>query len=75
MQFTSTLAAGLAKMFGMNHIYTSKFNVCSDGQTENLNHTILNMLAKICEAPNADDWDKHLPYVAFAYNSMLHAVT
>ncbi len=36
-QFTSHLAEGLAKTFGMNHIYTSKFNPCSDGQMENLN--------------------------------------
>ncbi len=33
MQFTLHLAAGLAKMFSMNCIYTSKFNLCSDGQT------------------------------------------
>ncbi len=74
-QFTSRLAEGLAKMFGMNCIYTSKFNPRSDGQTENLNQTVLNTLAKICEVPNADDWGKHLPYVAFAYNSTPHAVT
>ncbi len=74
-QFTSHLAAGLAKTFGMNHVYTSKFNPHSDGQTENLNRTVLNTLAKICEAPNADDWDEHLPYVAFAYNATPHAVT
>ncbi len=70
-QFTSHLAEGLAKTFSMNRVYTSKFNPCSDGQTENLNRTILYTLSKICEVPNADDWDKHLPYVAFAYNSML----
>ncbi len=60
---------------GMNRVYTSKFNPRSNGQMENLNRTVLNTLAKICEAPNTDDWDKHLPYVAFAYNSTLHAVT
>ncbi len=38
-------------------IYTSKFNPHSNGQTENLNCTVLNMLAKICEVPNVDDWD------------------
>ncbi len=74
-QFTSHLAQGLAKTFGMNWVYTSKFNPRSDGQTENLNRMVLNTLAKICEAPNADDWDEHLPFVAFAYNSTLHAVT
>ncbi len=36
-QFTLHLAEGLAKTFGMNRVYTSKFNPCSDGQTENLN--------------------------------------
>ncbi len=56
----------MAKTFGMNHVYTSKFNPRSDGQMENLNRTVLNTLAKICKAPNADDWDEHLPYVAFA---------
>ncbi len=60
-QFTSHLAAGLAKTFGMNRVYTLKFNLRSDGQTENLNRMVLNTLAKICEVPNADDWDKHLP--------------
>ncbi len=37
MQFTSHLAAGLAKTFGVSQVYTSKFNSRSDGQTENLN--------------------------------------
>ncbi len=45
-QFTSHLAAGLAKTFGMNRVYTSMFNPHSDGQTENLNRTVLNTLAK-----------------------------
>ncbi len=36
-QFTSQLAAGLAKTFGVTRVYTSKFNPQSDGQTENLN--------------------------------------
>ncbi len=33
------------------------------------------MLTKICKALNADDLDKHLPYVTFAYNSTPHTVT
>ncbi len=74
-QFTLQLAVGLVKTFGMTWVYTSKFNPPSDGLTENLNRTVLNMLTKICEVPNADDWDKHLSYVAFTYNSTPHTVT
>ncbi len=33
------------------------------------------MLSKICESPNADDWDEQLPFVQAAYNGTLHAVT
>ncbi len=74
-QFTSQLATGLAKTFGMTRVYTSKFNLQSDGQTENLNRTVLNMLAKSTESPTPDNWDKYLPFCQFAYNSMPHAVT
>ncbi len=41
-QFTLRLAEGLVKTFRMNCVYTSKFNPRSDGQTENLNRTVLN---------------------------------
>ncbi len=61
-QFTSQLATGLAKTFGVTRVYMSKFNPQSDGQTENLNRTVLNMLAKISESPTADDWDEYLPF-------------
>ncbi len=74
-QFTSQLAAGLAKTFGVTRVYTPKFNLQSDGQTENLNRTVLSMLAKISESPTADDWDDHLSFCQFAYNSMPHVVT
>ncbi len=73
--FMSKLSIELTKTFGMTHMYTSKFNPQSNGQTENLNRVVLAMLVMICQSPNVGYWDEQLPYMQVAHNCTTHTVT
>ena len=45
-----------------------------DGQVERFNHTLIEMLTKLCEE-RKKNWDDHLPYVMCAYRSTIQEST
>ena len=54
------------KLLGVHKLTTSA--------VERVNHTISQMLAKVCNE-HQNDWDVHLPHVEYAYNNSVSAAT
>ena len=64
--FLSSLMKEVQSLLGFHKINTSAYHPQTDGLVERFNRTLLLMLAKTAEK-GGRDWDKHLPYVLFAY--------
>ena len=73
--FESQLITALCEMTGMEKTRTSSYHPQTNGQTERYNQTMVAMLSKCIESETQDDWDEHLPLVAFSYNTSVHSVT
>jgi len=72
--FESRLFAEMAKMAGIRRTRTTPFYPQSDGQTERMNRTLLQMLrATAHDSPN--DWPDKIPIVLAAYRMTPHKVT
>ena len=72
--FLSSLMKEICSILGVKKINTTAYHPQTDGLVERFNHTLTNMLAKKVEA-DGQDWDKHLPYVPFAYRASLQNST
>ena len=70
--FLSDLIRGVCDILGVKKINTSGYHPQTDGLVEKFNSTLVNMIAKCCQAR---DWDEHLPYLLFAYRSMVQEST
>ncbi len=64
--FLSELIQEVCKLLGVKKINTSGYHPQTDGLVEKFNSTLINMIAKSCDA-RKHDWDAHLPYLLFAY--------
>lgn len=64
--FLSELVAEVCKLFDVKKLNTSGYHPQTNGLCERFNSTLIQMLAKTCER-YGHDWDKHLPYVLYAY--------
>jgi len=73
-EFESELFRCLLQMLGVQKTRTAPYRAQSNGGVERANRTLLNMLSAFV-SERGDDWDEHLPYVAMAYRSSVHAVT
>ena len=62
-------------MTGIDKIRTSGYHPQTNGQSERYNQTMATMLSKYIDSDTQNDWDKHLPVVAFHYNTSIHSVT
>ena len=73
--FESQLIKAICEMTGIDKIRTSGYHPQTNGQSERYNQTMATMLSKYIDSDTQNDWDKHLPVVAFHYNTSIHSVT
>ena len=72
--FENKLFSELCQITGINKTRTTAFHPRSDGQTERLNRTILQML-RATAADNPADWPAKIPIVLAAYRMTVHSTT
>ena len=72
--FLSELIKGVCDVLGVKKINTSGYHPQTDGLVEKFNSTLVNLIAKCCETKKRD-WDIHLPYLLFAYRTMVQEST
>ena len=73
-EFNSNLFKDLHRISGIKASRTTPYHPEGDGQTERFNRTLCNMLKSLKESEKKD-WKKHLPKLAFAYNSTVNKST
>ena len=72
--FMSELVAEVCALFNVKKVNTSGYHPQTNGLCERFNSTLIQMLAKTGER-FGQDWDKHLPYVLYAYRSTVQEST
>ena len=72
--FLSELNKGVCDILGIKKINTSGYHPQTDGLVEKFNSTLDSMIAKCCETKKRD-WDDHLPYLLYAYRTMMQEST
>ena len=72
--FESRLVAELTKIAGIRRSRTTPFHPRSDGQTERMNRTILQMLRATAH-DDPTDWPQKLPVILAAYRMTPHKTT
>ena len=72
--FMSSLMCQLCKLLGIKKINTSPYHPQANGLVKNFNGTLKKML-KCYAQDEPTDWDKHIPYVLFAYREAPHEST
>jgi transposase InsO family protein len=73
-QFEATIFQEMCHLLGIRKTRTTALHPQSDGQTERLNRTLLDLLAKLA-VKEPTDWDLKLPYAMAAYRSTPHTTT
>ena len=74
MAFLSKLMNEVYSLLGLHKVNTTAYHPQTDGLVERFNRTLTDMLAMTVKE-NGRDWDKHLPYVLFAYRTSLQEST
>jgi hypothetical protein len=72
--FCSKLMAKILALFKTGHDRTTAYHPQTDGLVERFNATLEQMLTPYVNTPQ-DNWDEHLPFVQFAYNTAVQATT
>ena len=72
--FLSELTKEVCDLLGVKKINTSGYHPQTDGLVEWFNRTLTSMLSKTT-GKYPRDWDRHLPYVQFAYRTSLQDST
>jgi hypothetical protein len=72
--FLSDLMLELCSLTGMKKINMSGYHPQTDGLVVKFNSTIQSMIAKSSDG-NVMEWDKQLPYLLFAYRSVVQEST
>ena len=72
--FLSSLVQEACKLISTKKINTSGYHPQCDGLVEKFNSTLINMLSKSV-GKYGRDWDKHLPYLLFAYRVTMQEST
>jgi transposase InsO family protein len=73
-QFEAAVFGEMCDLLGIKKTRTTALHPQSDGQTERLNRTILDLLAKVA-VDDPQNWDTKLAYAMAAYRSTPHATT
>ena len=63
----------VCRFLSIKKVNTSGYHHQSDGLVEKFNSTLSAMLSKVAEA--GKDWDRHLPFVPFAYRNSIEDST
>ena len=72
--FLSGLMREVELLLGFHKVNTTAYHPQTDGLVERFNRTLTAMLAKTVER-GGRDWDRHIPYVLFAYRASLQEST
>ena len=70
-QFESTQFSEMCNLLCIKKMRTTPLHPQSDGQTERMNRTLLDILSKLCRK-HPYDWDCLLPFVMAAYRRSTH---
>ena len=74
LQFFSKLSQAVYQLMGLHKLATSSYHPNCNGDVEQVNHTMAQMLAMVLKE-RQDDWDAHLPHVEFACINFVSAGT
>ena len=72
--FVSKMMKTLYKALGVKKLQTTPFHPMCNGQVENLNSTLYNILALIIDKEHTS-WDEFLKFSTFSYNTAIHRST
>ena len=72
--FLKKIMMEVYELLGTHKVNTTAYHPQGDGLVEQMNRSLLNMLAKSAES-NGSDWDERLPLVLFAYRASLQEST
>ena len=64
----------VCELLGVQKINTSGYHPQTDGPVERFNRTLVEMLSKSSGA-HPRDWDRHLPFVLYAYRTSIQSST
>lgn len=72
-RITSEYWTHLSKYIGFDKAISSAYHPQTDGSTERVNRTALQMLRSLLERKSQSQWLKKLPELEFAYNAKIHS--
>ena len=72
--FTAELFKEICRLIGTDKLYTTPFHPAGNGQVENFNRTLANLLS-FYVSKSHKDWDEHLPLVVHCYRTSEHLST
>ncbi|UYV71826.1 hypothetical protein LAZ67_9000577 [Cordylochernes scorpioides] len=73
-QFTSNLMKEVMKMCKIKHCFTKSYHPQTNGLTERLNRTLINMLSMYVNT-DQKNWHEILPFITHAYNTTIQETT
>ncbi|UYV80104.1 hypothetical protein LAZ67_18001713 [Cordylochernes scorpioides] len=73
-QFTSNLMKEVMKTCKIKHCFTTSYHPQTNGLTERLNRTLINMLSMYVNT-DQKNWDEILPFITYAYNTTIQETT
>ncbi|UYV71623.1 hypothetical protein LAZ67_8003894, partial [Cordylochernes scorpioides] len=73
-QFTSNLMKEVMKMCKIKHCFTTSYHPQTNGLTERLNRTLINMISMYVNT-DQKNWDEILPFITHAYNTTIQETT
>ncbi|UYV73827.1 hypothetical protein LAZ67_11001042, partial [Cordylochernes scorpioides] len=73
-QFTSNLMKEVMKMCKVKHCFTTSYHPQTNGLTERLNRTLINMISMYVNT-DQKNWDEILPFVTHSYNTTIQETT
>ncbi|UYV80156.1 hypothetical protein LAZ67_18001842, partial [Cordylochernes scorpioides] len=73
-QFTSNLMKEVMKMCKVKHCFTTSYHPQTNGLTERLNRTLINMISMYVNM-DQKNWDEILPFITHAYNTTIQETT
>ncbi|UYV65651.1 hypothetical protein LAZ67_3004955 [Cordylochernes scorpioides] len=73
-QFTRNLMKEVMKMCKVKHCFTTSYHPQTNGLTERLNRTLINMISMYVNT-DQKNWDEILPFITHAYNTTIQETT
>ena len=74
LQFCAQFATAVYKLLDVHKLTTSAYHPSGNGGVERVNHTMVQMLAMVCNE-HQNDSGVHLPHVEHAYNNSANVAT